>query len=373
MNQPLKHSAIVGGSTARRVINCPGSVALVAKMPPQIESVHMRRGTMLHEIISKLVDGDNVQLNADYTLELHEEKITPALALFNTLDPKQEMEYDLETNVHFGDFMPGVFGSADVIGRIGNTAYVIDWKFGDGVIVDAEENEQLMFYAAAAMRTPGLEWAFKGVTAIECVIIQPPALRKWTTTPARIQQFEQTLHNAVTRSQQPHAPTKVGDHCKFCTAKTICPSMNSGVTAALTANMTVLTGMQVAAHLNSRERLREWDASLDDIAIPMLESGVDIPGWKLVAKRAVRSWTDETQAKRAILDLGVKETEITETNLLSPAKVEKVLKKHKLDLPAEVVSSVSSGSTLAKDSDPRPAVVTLAPNALADALTKLKS
>jgi hypothetical protein len=30
----MKHSNIVGGSTAERVINCPGSVALVAQMPP---------------------------------------------------------------------------------------------------------------------------------------------------------------------------------------------------------------------------------------------------------------------------------------------------------------------------------------------------
>ena len=38
----MQHSKVVGGSTAKRVIHCPGSVALVAKMPPQI--LQVRRG-----------------------------------------------------------------------------------------------------------------------------------------------------------------------------------------------------------------------------------------------------------------------------------------------------------------------------------------
>ena len=38
----MQHSKIVGGSTAKRVINCPGSVALVQKMPPQVEGLSTR-------------------------------------------------------------------------------------------------------------------------------------------------------------------------------------------------------------------------------------------------------------------------------------------------------------------------------------------
>ena len=52
----------------------------------------------------------------------------------------------------FGTLLPGVFGSADLIGRIKDRAVVLDWKFGRNE-VDVEENEQLLFYAAAAMLT----------------------------------------------------------------------------------------------------------------------------------------------------------------------------------------------------------------------------
>ena len=51
----MKHSNVVGGSTAKRVIACPGSVKLVQKMPPQPSSVHADRGTMLHDVISRIL------------------------------------------------------------------------------------------------------------------------------------------------------------------------------------------------------------------------------------------------------------------------------------------------------------------------------
>jgi hypothetical protein len=73
------HSKIVGGSTASRVINCPGSVALTAKMPPQAFSKYAAEGTLLHDVIAAIIDGKTPQRISE---ELHDTKIMPALALF---------------------------------------------------------------------------------------------------------------------------------------------------------------------------------------------------------------------------------------------------------------------------------------------------
>jgi hypothetical protein len=195
----MLHSNIVGGSTAKRVMACPGSVALSAKMPKQPSSEHADRGTLLHDVIAEILGKDlpwkqfigarhNDQV---LTEDLFEEKIAVALELLDEVDPHKRMEYEVETRVGFGDLLPGVFGSTDLVGKIGNKAIVLDWKFGDGVVVTAEENAQLMFYAAASMRTEEAKWAFEGVDEIELIIIQPPAIRRWTTTKARIKEFEQ--------------------------------------------------------------------------------------------------------------------------------------------------------------------------------------
>ena len=54
----MNHSNIVGGSTAKRVMNCPGSVALVQKMPPQPSNKYADEGTLLHNVIAEIVMTD---------------------------------------------------------------------------------------------------------------------------------------------------------------------------------------------------------------------------------------------------------------------------------------------------------------------------
>ena len=67
---------------------------------------------------------------------------------------------------------------------------------------------------------------------------------------------------------------------------------------------------------------------------------------------------------------GLEPDEIYSKEIRSPAQMEKVLKKRKLALPDEFVVSVSSGDTLAPESDPRPAVVQIGQQ-LTAALSKL--
>jgi len=363
----MQHSKIVGGSTAKRVLNCPGSVALVAQMPPQAENKFMADGTALHSAVDLLVnDGDasaysllGKTFNGVVLDEDHCEKLKTALALLDEVDPLEQMTFNTETRVGFGDLLPGVFGSTDLIGRIANRAIVLDWKFGDGVAVTAEQNEQLMFYAAAAMRTPSAAWAFDGATEIECVIVQPPMVRRWVTTPERIRQFERDLVQAVKQSSLPDARLMAGDHCRFCTAKPICPEMTGAADRAIAVKIDNLDKNLISDYLKNADLLETWITSLRELALSMLESGARLPDYKLVAKRAIRQWTDEDKAKVALFALGLKESEVLETSVISPAKAEKALKKRKIALPVDVVVAVSSGNTLASVDDPRPEVLLL--------------
>ena len=375
----MDHSKIVGGSTAKRVMNCPGSVALVHKMPPQPSSKYADEGTLLHNVIAEIVMSDDAPehyLGTKYnditlTQELIDDKLKVALAALDVIDPNKEMEIEAETRVGFGDLLPGVFGSTDLIGRIRNKAVVLDWKFGDGVAVDAEENPQLMFYAAAAMRTEQSKWAFEGVDEIEMIIVQPPQIKRWTTTPARIAQFERDLVSAVKQAEKPDALIKTGDHCRWCTAKPICPQMTGAVDRALQTKIDDLDAPMISAYLKNADMLEQWISDLRALALQMLDSGAKLPDYKLVAKRAIRQWTDEDKAKVALFAFGLTESEVMETSVISPAKAEKALKKRKIALPDDLVVAISSGTTLASADDPRPEVLHLGKQ-LTAALSKLQ-
>jgi hypothetical protein len=375
------HSDIVGGSTAKRVIACPGSVQLVRQMPPRPSSKYADEGTLCHRIMEAvLMDGrmpgeylGDMLGEAMVTEDVLERKIAPALTALNEIDPDGRMEYECEVTVSFGDALPGVFGSTDMLGRIGKTAYVVDWKFGDGVDVEVEENPQALFYAAAAMRTPEAQWAFEGVDAVECVIVQPTAripVKRWQTTPGRVLAFERELFAAVKEALGPKPTYSAGEHCRWCAAKPICPVLTGSVDRALRAKVVALDADDIGAALAKAELLEQWITELRALAQQMLEEGVAVPGFKLVPKRATRQWVDADAAKAALQNLGVEETELMETTMVSPAKAEKVLKKHKLALPGDLVVAVSSGNTLAPESDPRPAALQIG-HQLTAALGKL--
>ena len=101
----MQHSKVVGGSTAKRVINCPGSVALVQRMPPQVESKYAAEGTMLHNCMDELLADETMNIGAIRAkhglTEEQVEKLTFCVNALDQIDPKQEMNFNQEVTVEF--------------------------------------------------------------------------------------------------------------------------------------------------------------------------------------------------------------------------------------------------------------------------------
>lgn len=354
------HSKIVGGSTAERVINCPGSVALAAQMPPQVESEAMREGTRRHELVAEVL---NEKIDSR---SIDDEKVLEALDLFdNEFDPKGYALFDVEARVEF-PWDKTIFGTADVIGRLSDTkAFVLDFKFGDGYQVEAEENQQLMFYAAAALESG--HWSMKGRTDVELVIIQPPFIRRSMIDIRRLHDFSADLKRAVKLAQEPDAPLVEGDHCRFCPAKAICPQKTGAAERAVLVAIDKIGPEQIGRWMDVAQNVEDWASDVRKLTQKALEAGVPVKGWKLVNKRAQRSWVDEKAAQAALAALA---PDVTFTELMSPAQAEKALKAKKLKLPDDLTVAVSSGLTIAEEADSRPAAVTIG-TTLVSALSKL--
>jgi len=239
-------------------------------------------------------------------------------------------------------------------------------------VVDAENNDQLMFYAAACMRTESAQWAFAGATEVELIIVQPPMIKRWVTTKERIKQFEQELVAAVKQAQSPDAKLQHGDHCRWCAAKPVCPKMTGAVDRALQVQLKEIDVDTLGKYLKNAELLEDWIKDLRGLALQLLEKSVPVPGYKLVQKQARRQWSNEASALETLHELGIPRSELLKPEeLLSPAQMEKVLKKRKMALPDDLVVSVSSGTTLASEDDPRPSVLQIGQQ-ISAALLKLQ-
>jgi hypothetical protein len=153
--------------------------------------------------------------------------------------------------------------------------------------------------------------------------------------------------------------TVTGDHCRWCTAKPVCPSMTGAVERALKTQLSTIDADQLAHHLARADMLEEYVKSVRDLAFTMLNNDVRVPGYKLVAKRGIRQWVNDEAPVKLLGDKAY------ENKLISVAQAEKLIGKK--NFPADLAVSVSSGSTLATEDDPRPAILNLS-----RVLTKLK-
>ena len=367
----------VGGSTAKRVINCTASVALCEKYPNN-ESEFAAEGTTCHEAIDLIMQGktekdtDVIGLTFNgrvLTQDLFDEAIAPALETFDRLqDELGGIDFFNEQRVTF----PGIdnaFGTVDIVGTAKDRSIVLDWKFGRGVAVEAEANEQLMYYAFAAAHTAPTDKFFDRHKPIEVFIVQPRVkdgepFTRWMTTWMQLEAFALELRRAVEIAATPEAEFRLGAWCKFCNGQPGCDLYQNRVRQIGKLTRDELTD-NIAEWLPYADDMIAWGENIKKLAHDLLEQGATIPGYKLVNKRANRSWKDEEKALKYFSKIGLPAADRHVKKIISPAQAETALKRNGLpaDLPDALVDKVSSGTTLAPDSDKRPAVP-IAPGAL---------
>lgn len=380
------HSTVVGGSSAGRVLQCPGSVQLCATFP-NVESEFAAEGTALHMAMDMImsgiakVDRDVVGLTFNgYVIDedMFEEAVAPVLDHWDALDKELGgIDFYSEQRVVF----PGIenaFGTTDLVGTAKDRSVVYDFKFGRGVAVDAEDNPQLKYYALAAMHTPATAQFFSDDKPVELFIAQPRVndgepFTRWMTTTRQLEAFGVELRTAVETALLPDAPLKMGPYCKFCSAKSGCPLYQNLADDALALTPDAMRD-HLADWLPEADRLIEIGQFIKNLAHNQMENGMSIPGWKLVNKKMMRSWKDDEKALKYFIKMGLPAAERFVKKMISPAQAEAALKKNSLpaELPAALVDKRSSGTTLAPESDKRPAVA-IAPNALANLAARLSA
>lgn len=364
------HSA-VGGSSAKRVISCPASVQLCEQWPEREESDAAGEGTQCHEAIDLIMQGktekDTDVIGVTFnkrvmTQELFEETIAPALEQFDKLDKELGgIDFLNEAKVTFPG-IDGAFGTVDIVGSAKDRTTLIDWKFGAGVSVEAEANAQLLYYAYAAAHSPATDRFFDRHKPIELYIIQPRVrdgepFTRWMTNWVQLEAFALELRKAVDEAYGPDPRYALGPWCKWCNGQPGCDLYNNRVkaTSALSPDE---VRERIAEYLPYADDMIAWGENIKKLAHQLLEQGASIPGYKLVNKRPQRNWVDEDKAHRYFAKLGLPAADRYVKKIVSPAQAEKALKSAGLpdELPKALVDSRSSGTTLAPESDKRPAV-----------------
>jgi hypothetical protein len=374
----LRAHSSVGGSSAKRIMECPGSMLLCEKYPSK-SSEYAEEGTAGHEAIDMILQGktkndrDVIGLAFNkivITEEFFDEAIAPALQIFDALDKELGgIEYFNEQRVTFPG-IDGAFGTVDIVGKARDRTVILDWKLGKGVPVLAEENVQLLYYAYAAAHTKPTDQFFDRDRPIEMFIVSPRVndgepMTRWMTSYLQLDAFAIDLKHAVDRALEPDAPFKLGPHCRFCNGKVGCPLYNNLATETLALSNEELAA-QLAERLPYADAMIKLGKEMKEMAHALLEQGQPVNGWKLVKSRASYDWKDEEKTLRHFAKAGIPAAERHVKKIISPAQAKTLLKG--LSLPETLFDALyentsAGNTTLAPASDKRPAVM-VAPDAL---------
>jgi hypothetical protein len=356
--------SILGASSAERWMKCPGSIKLLSLLglPDSDEAEYRKEGIASHEAAAILLRDDAEAwtivgerfyghcIDADQA-----DAIQTYLSYVGSLPTGTSWIEASVGATRSGEVPREFYGTVDHARLAGDTLYVTDYKNGEGLVVEAYRNPQIMYYALAFLLTmPGLEQVKK----IVLTIVQPRAfhpdgpIRSWETTPEEVLNWgDEELFPAMALTEVDDTLTP-GEWCRFCPAKLVCPMMTALFGAAAKANPQAATNMtddRLGAEYKQIDAVKFYIMAVEQEALRRRMEGHSVPGTKLVLKKANRVWKPGAP-KLLVQKLG--DNAMTKPEIKSPAEISKLGKDAKA-LVAEYAYTPETGYTLARPGDQR--------------------
>lgn len=268
----------------------------------------------------------------------------------------------VEKKILYDMYVPEGFGTGDCILIGGNTLYVIDFKYGKGVPVSAEDNSQMKLYALGAYA----EYSFLyNIESIKIAIVQPrlDSMSEYELSAVDLLEWGESIKPIAEKAFNGEGEFITGDHCRFCRAKSLCRA-RAEFSISLEEEYNymkppLISNEEVGQILEKAKNLAKWAKDLEEYAFSACLQGEIIPGWKLVEGRGSRQYTDIDAAFESLKSKGIDGAILYERKPLTVPALEKVLgKKQYRELLEDggLVKSEPGKPTLAPESDKRPAI-----------------
>jgi len=391
--------ATLSASGCYRWWACTASPKFEATFPEKAASVYALEGTAAHSLAQAcLATGPDGALPDDFIgqtfdgFEVTEEMAEAVQVYVELCRGYMRMpgaQWLIEQRLNLAAINPPVpmFGTADFVCLLTEQRLVVnvDYKHGKGIAVEAQGNPQPKYYALGVL----LGFPDIRIDTVEVIIVQPrtpgQAVKRAVYDSVEILGWSVDLIAKAYETQGPDAKFVPGSHCRFCKANGQCPAQAQQSLAvaqiefddAADFNTKIepppfehLTPAQIGALLEKADTLDTFIDGLRATAQRMAENGEDIPGWKLVPRRATRKWANPDEAPAQLAALHVPEAEMWTRKFVSPAQAEKKLtalirqtgsraaeaERAAKTLLAELIVSVSPGTALAPDDDTRPKI-----------------
>ena len=370
--------AKLSSSASKRWLGCPGSVKL-SEHYPNGSSIYADEGTIAHGVAEGMISKDD-KLVQKYEVEAakfygeHPELNGTFLEMKMILQPYVDYVFEeyaeqvhedeaaqlmTEERVDLTEYIPGGFGTSDVVILRQGRLHIIDLKYGKGVAVSAEDNPQLKLYALGTLARFDMLYDIKDVV----MTIYQPRLDNVSTDTIKAKDLyawgEEVIKPGAQLALSEDAPVHAGDWCQFCPARYDCKERaRDAMELQKYLGRMVLSPEEIAEILGKIDRLTKFAEDIKDSALTKALDGEEIPGWKVVEGRSIRKYVgSEEEIVRQCEGAGYDQALLYERKLLTITNMEKLMgKKQFAEVLGAYVEKPEGKPTLAPESDKRPAI-----------------
>jgi hypothetical protein len=264
-----------------------------------------------------------------------------------------------EQRLDISRYVPECAGTGDCIIIAEDSLHIIDFKYGQGVSVSADQNTQMMLYALGALEMFAHLYEVKEVSM---TVFQPRLanISTYTLPTKELNDWaEKHLKLRAELAYKGEGEFQSGSHCRFCRVKATCrkrAEANLELARYEFRQPALLGDDEIAKILTQADELASWVSDVKGYGLSVLSRGGTIDGFKLVEGRSVRKYTDEESVAQAVREAGYdpydhKVLGLTAmTGLLGRTRFHEILGSY--------VYKPKGKPTLAPESDKRPAITT---------------
>lgn len=359
--------AVLSASSSHRWLNCSPSARL-EQFFVDTETEAAAEGTAAHALCEHKLkkalrmrskkpisqyDSDEMDAHTDgyaaFVLE------TLALVRLKCPDPIVLIEQHLD----FSCYVPDGFGTGDAVIVGDGTLHIIDFKYGQGILVDADENPQMKLYALGALE---LFDSLYDIDEVSMTIYQPRRenVSTWTISVEALQDWAETvLKPKAVLAHEGKGEFCTGEWCTFCKAAVKCRARAEEKLRLAHKEFAlppVLTDDEIEEILSTLDDLTKWAGDLMAYASnAAINHGKQWNGFKLVEGRSVRKYTDEAVVADAAKNAGYRD--IYKQSLISLTEMEKLMGKQQFqDILGGYIQKPQGKPTLVPVSDKRSAI-----------------
>ena len=366
-----KQHALLSASSAHRWMNCTPSALLERKFQDNSGEA-AAEGTAAHTLAEYKLrkalkmrskkpisqyDSEEMDGYTDGYVEFVLEQLALAKKICN--DPQVLIEQRLD----FSKYVGVGFGTGDCVIIADGVIHIIDFKYGQGVLVSAEDNPQMKLYALGALE---LFDGIYDISTVSMTIYQPRRenISTYTVLKESLYQWaEEVLKPTAVLAFDGKGEYRAGEWCQFCRASVKCRARAEeklNLARFEFALPPLLTDGDIEEILSKLDDLTSWANDIKAYALEAaLDHGKEWQGFKLVEGRSVRKYANEEAVAEAAKAAGYRD--IYRQSLITLTEMERLMGKGKFqEILGGLIEKPRGKPTLVPISDKRQAINTSA-------------